>query len=84
MDSVSLMNRTDTKYIFRIEQLPAFIEEIANDYKILDVDGNRINSYETLYYDTADFQMYIHHQNGKANRYKVRFRKYVESKLNFF
>jgi hypothetical protein len=84
MDSVSLMKRTDTKYIFRIELLPGFLNEITNDYKILDIEGNRINSYETLYFDTENFQMYLHHQNGKANRYKVRFRTYVESKLNYF
>ena len=84
MDSVSLMKRTDTKYIFRTELLPRFLNEITNDYKILDIEGNRINSYETLYFDTENFQMYLHHQNGKNNRYKVRFRTYIESKLNYF
>jgi hypothetical protein len=84
MDSVSLMNRTDTKYVFRIERLPAFLEEVMNDYRVLSVNGVRLNRYETLYYDTEDFQMYMHHQNGKLNRYKVRHRTYVDSDLNFF
>ena len=84
MDSVSLMNRTDTKYVFRIERLPVFLEEVMNDYRVLSVNNVRLNRYETLYYDTEDFQMYMHHQNGKLNRYKVRHRTYVDSDLNFF
>jgi hypothetical protein len=84
MDSVRLMNRTDTKYIFRVERLSSFLNEITDDYKILEIEGNRINSYETVYFDTENFQMYMNHQNGKTNRYKVRFRTYIESKLNYF
>jgi len=84
MDSVKLMNRTDTKFIFRIEQLPQILEEVKSDYLVLDVEGTRASKYKTLYYDTEDFQMYMQHQNKKLNRNKVRYREYVESSLNFF
>ena len=50
---------------------------------ILEIKEKRTNSYKTLYYDTKDLQSYIQHHNGKANRIKVRFRKYIESDLNY-
>ncbi|MCX9011886.1 MAG: polyphosphate polymerase domain-containing protein [Candidatus Methanoperedens sp.] len=84
MDNVRLMDRTDTKFIFRIEQLPIFLGQISGHYRILEVANSRISRYETLYFDTEDFQLYLKHQNGKLNRYKVRYRRYVESDLNFF
>lgn len=84
MDSVKLMDRTDTKFVFKKDQLSEYLEQLKNDYKILDVNGNRISRYESLYFDTKGFELYHSHQRGKLNRYKIRFRKYIESELNFF
>lgn len=84
MDSVKLMDRTDTKFIFRLTELNEILNELKNDYKVLDVNGNRVSKYESLYFDTPNFELYHKHRTGKLNRYKVRFRKYVESELNFF
>jgi hypothetical protein len=84
MDSVKLMNRTDTKFLFHISKIPQILDALKNDYLILEIEGNRICSYETLYYDTKNFDLYMKHHNGRLNRYKVRCRKYVESDINFF
>ena len=84
MDSVKLLDRIDKKFTFRIEKLSAILEDVKNDYKVLDVNGIRINSYKTLYFDTNDFKLYLQHHNGKLNRYKVRFRRYCDSGLNYF
>src|SRR5687767_7859268 len=84
MDGVKLMDRTDTKFLFKAEQLPAFLEQLATSYRVLEINDRRICRYETLYFDTADFQLYLCHQNGKLNRYKVRFRRYVESDVSYF
>ena len=84
MDSVKLMDRTDTKFIFKFDQLPEFLNQLKNDYRLLDVNGNKISRYESLYFDTKDFGLYHAHHRGKPSRFKVRFRKYVESNLNFF
>jgi hypothetical protein len=84
MDNVKLMDRTDTKYVFRMENLSDFLKEIIKDYRVLDVNGNRISRYESLYFDTKKFDLYLCHHRGKPNRYKIRCRKYVESELNFF
>ena len=84
MDSVKLMDRTDTKFVFKFELLAELLNQIKNDYKILDVNGNKISRYESLYFDTKGFDLYHSHHRGKPSRFKVRFRKYVESDLNFF
>lgn len=84
MDSVKLMDRTDTKFVFKFDQLPEFLNQLKNDYKVLDVNGNKISRYESLYFDTKGFDLYHSHHRGKPSRFKVRFRKYVESDLNFF
>lgn len=83
MDSVSLMKRTDTKYVFASEFLITLLKGIQNDYRVLSVNGVRSSRYRTLYLDTAAFDFYLQHQNGKLNRNKVRFREYVDSNLRF-
>jgi hypothetical protein len=57
---------------------------IKDDYFILVAGGTRTANYVTLYFDTAKNKFYIQHHNGKLNRYKVRYRQYVDSKLTFF
>jgi hypothetical protein len=84
MDQVALMDRVDSKYVFHREDLVQFLSELKDDYSVLDVNGNRISRYESLYFDTPDFDLYHFHQRGKFNRYKFRIRKYVESNLFFF
>jgi len=84
LDEKKLMNRTDTKYVFPESQLLFFLEQLKEDYRVLDVDGVRISRYESLYFDTEKFDLFHKHHRGKANRHKIRFRKYVESNLNFF
>lgn len=83
MDAVQLMKRTDTKYVFGAEELIPLLEGVKNDYKVLSVGNVRSNRYKTLYYDTEASDFYLQHQNGKLNRNKVRFRKYLDSDLCF-
>ncbi len=83
MDSVALMNRTDTKFMLDRGSALDMLGEIAHGFRILEVNGVRLNRYKTLYYDTEDLRFFRLHLNGKLNRYKVRNRKYVESDLSF-
>lgn len=79
MDSVKLFNRADTKFLFHEKQFNAVINKMIPFYRILEIERKRTNSYETLYFDTGDFRLYHHHLHGKANRYKIRYRRYIES-----
>lgn len=81
MDNVKLLNRVDTKYTFRPDDLGQFILLLQSSYRILEIESNRINHYQTLYFDTPTFQLYMNHHNDRVNRYKLRFRKYIDSGL---
>lgn len=83
MDSVKLMNRIDTKYVVSASRLPEILGEVKDYYRILEIDKQRELLYRTTYYDTPDYKMYIAHQNGKLNRFKIRTREYVVSSIHF-
>lgn len=84
MDGVKLMDRTDLKFNFSIHHLPDLLDSIRDSYRSLEVSGTRMSRYETLYYDTPEYDLYKTHHKGKPTRFKIRARKYVESDLNFF
>lgn len=84
LDGVKLLDRMDTKFAFRIEQLPDVFQKMAPYYSVLDIGGIRASRYETLYFDTDEFDLYTKHHSGKLNRHKLRYRRYVESGLCFF
>jgi len=83
MDRVALMDRNDTKYVFHREQLPALLENMAEDYQVLSVEGLRASPYSTLYFDTPEQDFFLQHHNGKLSRHKVRMRTYLASNLAF-
>lgn len=83
MDRVKLQVRMDTKYLLHDRGLPAVLQELAPEYRLLHVDGVPGTRYRTLYYDTADLQHYLAHHNGRTFRSKVRYREYVGSDLFF-
>lgn len=83
MDAAELMDRTDTKFLLSRVDFDRLIPVLKENYRTLEVEGNRISRYETLYFDTVDFEFYDLHQRGKRNRYKIRKRRYVDSDLSF-
>ena len=83
MDSVRLMNRTDTKYVFSIHKLPALLKLAIGKYQILEMDHKRDFIYNTIYMDTPEFLFYFQHIKGKLQRFKVRFRVYESSGNSF-
>lgn len=83
MNSVKLMNRKETKFAFRFSQLELILNDITQDYKLLQVEGKHISRYKTLYFDTPNLDLYLQHHSGQLNRYKIRHRTYVENNLGF-
>ncbi len=84
LDQVSLLNRVDTKFIFDIEKLAVVLLELQKHYSILDINGTRLNQYDSIYFDSPDLKLYHLHHNDRKNRFKIRYRKYVDSDLSFF
>jgi len=84
MDSISLLNRQDTKYAFPLAQLGEVLLRTAPHYRVLETDAGRLLGYQNRYFDTPTFKLFLDHHNGKRNRYKFRYRLYVDSNLCFF
>lgn len=83
MDNVALLDRTDTKFVLTQLQLLKALHEIRADYRMLEVNGVRLNQYRNLYFDTANFALFHDYVNNRAERYKVRSREYADSHLAF-
>ena len=79
MSGIKLMNRTDTKFVATLEQLVAFLSAVKGKYFIQEIDGKRIASYHTTYFDTDDYEMYRMHHAGRTVREKIRVRTYLDS-----
>lgn len=79
----TLMDRTDTKFIVHITDIPDLLEAARHDFLALDIDNTRCFEYENIYYDTQDLQFYTQHHHNRMNRYKVRVRNYVNSGTQF-
>lgn len=83
MDEVKLMNRTDRKFWFHSDLIDEILEEIEEEYFVLEIEGDRLLPYLTTYYDTESDEMYNNHHRGKLNRYKVRRRNYAKTDSSF-
>ena len=83
MEGVKLMNRIDTKYAVPLSALPAILEAAQDGYYAQEINGTRIATYDTMYYDTDSLDMYIRHHDRQLVRQKIRVRQYVESNLTF-
>lgn len=83
MDTVALLNRIDTKFLLTTSQLEWVLSALQPEYRVLSVRGQRMTHYRTLYFDTPNFDLYNLHVNGRADRFKVRSREYIDSHLSF-
>lgn len=79
-----LMTRIDRKYWFAFSLLDKVLHELKPFCDVLEVNGKRIINYQTTYFDTPGNDMYLHHHNGRLERFKVRRRKYETSGTGFF
>ena len=83
MDGVALLNRLDTKFVMSTSQLWITLASLQQEYWMLEVNGQRLNRYRTMYFDTPSFDLYLAHVNERPERYKVRSREYADSHLAF-
>ena len=84
MRDVKLMNRIDTKYVLSEAEVLEMLRRAARcGYRVQVIDGVRACRYDTLYYDTAERDMYLVHHNQQLTRQKIRTRLYVETEQAF-
>ena len=79
MKAVKLMNRIDTEYVVSDEDVMAILERVSTlGYRVQIIGDVRAARYDTLYYDTAERDMYIRHHNQVLTRQKIRTRHYED------
>lgn len=83
VNKASLMRRKDNKYLFGFQQLFELLTMVSQDYRVLEIDGDRSQHYHTRYFDTGAREMYHKHHRGLANRHKIRIRRYGSGSLHF-
>ena len=81
---VRLLKRHDTKFVFTRDKLGALLEQLIPHYLILEMEDIRVFMYENLYFDTDDYEFYRQHHNRKLNRYKFRYRRYIDSRSHYW
>jgi len=84
LDQVKLLNRVDTKFAFSFCKLPSILKDLVPHYSILEIKGVRLNNYNSIYFDSSELDLYLKHHNERKKRFKMRYRKYVDSGLSFF
>ena len=84
LDKVQLLNRKDTKFVFSQSKLLQLLDRLKPFYRILEIEGKRIFVYDNTYFDTDEFFFYTQHHNECRKRFKVRYRKYCETKEQYF
>lgn len=81
LEDVKLLNRVDTKFVIPVAAVTHLLEKISGFYRILEIEGEKIFPYKTVYLDTEDYLFFNQHVTGKLNRTKVRYRRYEQSGL---
>ena len=79
----ALQTRTDRKYLLTPAQLDTLLDtlldRVAADVRVLDIDGRRGFRYESLYFDTPEFDSYLGAARRRPDRFKVRTRRYLDA-----
>ncbi|MBO7510072.1 MAG: VTC domain-containing protein [Bacteroidales bacterium] len=78
MESITLMNRIDSKYLTDVPTLLRLLGDAAEQgYRALYVDGKKLIPYDSVYFDTPDLKTYTDHRNRRLVRQKIRTRCYL-------
>jgi hypothetical protein len=79
LEVAQLTTRLDLKYVLPLDRLTEFLDGLPPHLASLDVDGRRVFSYESTYFDTAGLALYRSHAQGRRRRYKTRTRSYCDT-----
>ena len=72
-----LQMRVDRKYIVDYDTLEALLAELGDDYVALEIGGERLQRYDSIYFDNPPgLKAYRDHVQGRRKRFKARTRVY--------
>lgn len=78
----ALQRRIDRKYVVAGPVLEALIAGLPRATAVLEIDGARLFTYRTMYFDSPDLLTYRAHVQGRRRRFKCRSRLYVNSNVH--
>jgi hypothetical protein len=83
-ESAALQTRIDRKYVVDAEIAEALLVAAVNGQRsghtaVLEVDSMRTTDYETVYFDTDNFDLHRDAAHSRRGRFKVRTRRYSTS-----
>ena len=84
LDEAQLHDREESKVILRTLDVPEALQRLADEYFILDHEGERLQGYSNEYFDSLELDNYHEHHNQKGRRSKLRYRTYVNSDITYF
>jgi hypothetical protein len=79
----AMLERLDNKYVVRGEVLRRALHRFGEIFDVLEIDGRRAFTYDTVYFDDPERRSFHDHQQGRRQRMKVRVRHYVDAALCF-
>ena len=71
--------RHDFKFLMTQDQILGLIRSIESDIRVLQIQGQTSFRYHTESLDTPERLMYRQHVQGKAHRFKIRERTYLDA-----
>jgi hypothetical protein len=80
----SYLKRIDRKFLLTKNQFAEILEDLKDDFQVLDIAGRKVFSYDNVYMDTNDYLFYNQHQDKENRRTKIRTRLYKDSDMAFF
>lgn len=83
-EGAALQRRVDRKYLLTPQEFEAFVLRLPSQFRVMQINDQRVFRYESAYFDTRDLLAYRAHKQGARRRYKVRTRKYVDTGLEMF
>jgi hypothetical protein len=84
LDAVAaLRTRKDRKYLVPAAEVEGLVAGAGSRSRVLEIDGLRTFRYESVYFDTPDFDCYRAAARRRPRRSKVRTRSYLDSAVAF-
>jgi hypothetical protein len=80
-EKAELQTRVDRKYVLPLADALALLPKLDPQTRVLDIDGERVFRYQSVYFDTADLVSFRSAAHRRRRRFKVRTRSYLDSGL---
>lgn len=80
MERAALQTRVDRKYLIPRSGLDGVLDGLEPQTRVLEIDGVRGFSYESVYFDTPELTSYLSAAHKRRKRFKIRTRSYLDTR----